>query len=86
LRGARLQTKPNIGIDSGKNSRTRNMPGRLVSMNGASHSPARKPRITEGSAASTSTVGFTTWRISGDMKLAVKMAPRIASGIAKIIA
>ncbi len=39
-----------------------------------------------GSAASSSTVGFTIWRNSGDMKLATKIAPMMASGIAKIIA
>ena len=38
---------------------SRKMPGTMRSITGASHSPARKPRTTLGSAAMISTTGFT---------------------------
>jgi hypothetical protein len=41
---------------------------RLASTSGASHSPARKPRITVGSAAMISMPGLTMRRIAGAMK------------------
>ena len=43
-------------------------PGRLASRNGASHRPARKPRITVGSASISSMIGLTLRRMAGAMK------------------
>ncbi|MNO03783.1 hypothetical protein D3C76_1793180 [compost metagenome] len=43
-------------------------PGSEPSMMGASQRPARKPRITVGSAAMISTVGLTYLRSPADMK------------------
>ncbi|MNV55740.1 hypothetical protein D3C71_1479820 [compost metagenome] len=52
----------------GSNSSSRITPGSAPSMMGASHRPARKPRMTVGSAAMISTVGLTYLRRPADMK------------------
>src|SRR5690554_4671818 len=55
-------------------------------MKGASHKPAKNPRITVGRASITSIVGFTTPRNLGVIKYAVYKAAIMPSGIANSMA
>jgi len=56
------------------------------SMSGASHSAARNPRTTEGTAAMISTTGLTARLNPGVVKWLVYTAPNSASGTANSIA
>jgi len=69
--GRRNQAKAATMVRSGRSSKDRKIPMSSRSTSGASHRPARKPRMTVGSAAITSIDGLTIARSGGDMKYAV---------------
>ena len=79
------QTNANTKVLIGIIITTRNTADKLPSISGASQRPARKPRITVGSACIISMSGLIfCWRAPA-IKYAVKIAAIMASGAAIII-
>ena len=74
------QAKAKVTIPSGIISSTANTPGRWVSIKGARNKPAKKPKITVGSASISSITGLIFRRTAGAIKYAVYIAPHTASG------
>src|SRR5690625_1268050 len=83
---SRIHINPATINAKGMRNSIENTAGRWLSTNGANQSPAKKPRITVGTASMISMDGLTTCRNRGDIKYALYTAPKIASGGAENIA